>query len=195
MFVESRILLTLPHLITISWSWPTLTINLITLTPFSELCPYHIGHPTLQWLNPHDHSISAKGVIVPVRHRWASAILYLYHTDQPRPVAFTVWKLPEWSSFMSGKSCCQIEREPCLSLYCTHTTQVGQCNIVPVPHGSAEIVLYSYHIAQQRSITHGSPYYIYHLPIWVMHLNTFDMEHTIYVWDSFFNVNSMVMFV
>jgi len=46
-----------------------------------------------------------------------------------------------------------------------------------------------------RSITHGSPYHIYHLPIWVMHLNTFDMEHTIYVQDSFFNVNSTVMFV
>ena len=88
------------------------------LKPFSELCSYHMGHPT-----------SAKGMIVPMWHRLAKAVLYLYHTARP------------------------------------------------------------------RSITHSSPYHIYHLPIWVMHLNTFDMEHTIYVQDSFFNVNSMVMFV
>jgi len=37
--------------------------------------------------------------------------------------------------------------------------------------------------------------HIYHLPIWVIHLNTFNMEHIIYVWDSFYNMNSMVMFV
>ena len=45
-----------------------------------------------------------------------------------------------------------------------------------------------------RSFTHCSPYHIYHLPIWVMYLNTFDVEHIIYVQDSFFNMNSMVMF-
>jgi len=56
-------------------------------------------------------------------------------------------------------------------------------------------ILYLYHTGWLRSITHGSPYHIYHLPIWVTHLNTFDMEHTIYVWDSFFNVNLTVMFV
>jgi hypothetical protein len=39
----------------------------------------------------------------------------------------------------------------------------------------------------------GSLYHIYHLPILVMHLNAFDMEHITYVWDSFFNMDSTVM--
>ena len=64
-----------------------------------------------------------------------------------------------------------------------------------IPHGSAGAVVYLYHTARPKAMTHGSPYHIYHLPIWVMHLNTFDMELTIYVQDSFFNVNSTVMFV
>jgi hypothetical protein len=50
-------------------------------------------------------------------------------------------------------------------------------------------------MAWPRSFTHHSFYHISHLPIWVMHLNTFDVEHIIYVWNSFFNVNSMVVFV
>ena len=74
-----------------------------------------------------------------------------------------------------------------LMLYCTQP--MLYCTI---PH---DAILYLYHTGQPRSFMHGSPYHIYHLPIWVMHLNTFDMEHIIYIWDSFFNMNSTVMFI
>jgi hypothetical protein len=82
-------------------------------------------------------------------------------------------------------------------VYCTCTAWVGWRCIVPYhtggPAGCA--ILYLYCTGWLRAMTHSSPYHIYHLPIWVIHLNTFDMELTIYVWDSFFNVNSTVMFV
>jgi hypothetical protein len=45
------------------------------------------------------------------------------------------------------------------------------------------------------SVSHFSKFSILLDLIQVMHLNTFDMKHIIYVWDSFFNVNSIVMFV
>jgi len=110
--------------------------------------------------------------------------------------------------------------------YCTHMAQVGWGCSVPVLHGLVRAVAYLYHMAKPRAITHGSPYHIYHLPIWVRHLiwsiyvwdpfsmwiqwwclfcdrdtwfsNYFrnvDMEHIIYIRDSFFSTNSTVMSV
>jgi hypothetical protein len=117
--------------------------NISPVTPFSELSPYHTGHPT----RPKE-------------------LLYLCGTGWPR-------------------------------VCCSCTAQVGRHCIVPYHTGgpAGRAILYLYCTGRPRAMTHGSPYHIYHLPIWVIHLNTFDMELTIYVWDSFFNVNSMVMFV
>jgi len=75
-----------------------------------------------------------------------------------------------------------------LSVNCPHTTRATQLDNDPIHMGHPTL-------AEGVIMTHGSPYHIYHLPIWVIHLNTFDMKLTIYVWDSFFNVNSTVMFV
>ena len=137
-----------------------------------------MGQPNWQWPNPHraanvgqkgDCTRIARigwGHIVPVWHGLANATLY--HTT--------------WVSQLATQ-------------YCTHMAWVGQGCSVPVPHRSAGAVVHLYHTVWPRAMTHGSPYHIYHLPIWVIHLNTFDMELTIYVQDSFFNVNWMVMFV
>ena len=112
------------------------------------------------------HPTSAEGVIVSVWHGSAEGVLYPYGTGPPTP-------------------------------HCTipHRSAGQPCNIVHIWHGLAGAILYLYCTGWPRTMTHDSPYHIYHLPIWVMHLNTFDMELTIYVRGSFFNVNSTVMFV
>ena len=93
--------------------------------------------------------------------------------------------------------------------------------IVPIPYKLAEGVLYPYHMAQPISpfsdialttwasqavivlIPHGLAEVIYTpqpLPYispayFVIILGTLNMEHIIYVRDSFFNMNSIVMFI
>ena len=52
--------------------------------------------------------------------------------------------------------------------------------IVPMWHRLAKAVLYLYHTARPRSITHSSPYHIYHLPIWVMQFK--------YIWYGAYHI-------
>jgi hypothetical protein len=80
-------------------------------------------------------------------------------------------------------------------LYHTGHPMPARGLIVPAPYSLAKAVLYLYHMGQPRSFTHGSPYHIYYLPILVIYLHAFDMEHIIYVCDLVFNENSTICFV
>ena len=127
------------------------------VTPFSELCPYRMGQLTWQWPNPYGpadvgqrsdcfHTARVgRRYIVPIPYGWANATLYPYHMGGPTSpfsdISHTIWaswhQLKGWlfSYRMGGPM-----------LHCTHTAWVGQCYIVPIPHGWANATLYPYHM-------------------------------------------------
>jgi hypothetical protein len=105
-------------------------------------------------------------------------------------------------------------------LYCTCTAWVSQGYIVPIPHGLAEVI-YTWQPSPYVSPAHfGNSftyiwYVAYHICLGLIFQYKFnhdvcfviglpnlaivsgilDMEHIIYVWDLFFNMNSTMMFV
>jgi hypothetical protein len=74
--------------------------------------PIHTSHPML-----------AGGVIVPVPHGSAEAVLYLYHTGHPTPVGGVIVPVPYSSPEVVLYPYCM--GQP--TLYCTHSTWVGRC--------------------------------------------------------------------
>ena len=147
------------------------------------------------WNSPYDHSATSDLL------RWPCAGTEVHWIDLTLAAPSMELLIPHGPANVSWRGDCA---------HCTQVSQLaysvtfllphrlaeaGWAVIVLISHGPAEAVLYLYHTAQPRSFTHHSLYHIYHLPIWVMHLNTFDIEHSIDVQDSFFNMNSMVIFV
>jgi len=151
-------------------------INWWDFTPFSELCPYHLGQLTWQWPNPYGPlNVGRRSDYTCVAWVSREGVLYLYRMGQ-------------------------------LRLYCTCTTWLGWGQL----HSS---LYYIYHLPiwVMQYIWLWSISYMSrtHFSMWIQwwclfhdqttlfgnYFRNVDMEHIIYVQDSFFNMNSTMMFV